>query len=293
MQNKKETAKRLVIFLLLAFGLSWIPWIILNRTFGYDEWFSSGHMGHCYILCLLGYYGPALANILTRVITKEGFHDMLLHLRLKGHVKQYLTAWLLPAVIGLCIAVLANCTYAGWDWDAISAQYTAKQVISTVLMVFATAPLAAFNTFGEEYGWRAYMNQKLEPLFGTLGTVLIGGILWGLWHAPLTVHGHNFGKDYPGFPYMGILLMCVMCTGFGAVLCWLTKTSGTVYPAAIMHACINNGGLTLGTVLLVTHDKELTIGQMALEMIPIAAFGVVFTVLLLCRSRKTNIGAAD
>ena len=32
MSNKKLCAKRLVIFLLLAFGLAWIPWIIMNKA---------------------------------------------------------------------------------------------------------------------------------------------------------------------------------------------------------------------------------------------------------------------
>ena len=49
--------------------------------------------------------------------------------------------------------------------------------------MFAMAPLFAWNTFGEEFGWRAYMNQKMEPLLGTTGTVIVGGIIWGVWHA--------------------------------------------------------------------------------------------------------------
>lgn len=281
MSNKKENAKRLVIFLLLAFGLSWIPWITLTHIFGYDEWFTQGHMGHCYILALIAYYGPALANILTRIITKEGFHDMLLHLKIRGHVKHYLIAWLMPVVFGLCAAIVTNCFFVGWDWNAIKEMNTPKGAISTILMVLATAPLAAFNTFGEEYGWRGYMNQKMEPLFGTVGTVVIGGIIWGVWHAPLTVHGHNYGTDYPGFPYVGILLMCMMCTGFGGVLYWLTKRTGSIYPAAIMHATINNGGLGLASALLVTSQEEATLAQMTLTELPIVAFGVLFTILLL------------
>ncbi len=83
MTNKKLEAKRLVIFLLLAFGISWIPAIIFNNVFGFHEWFETNKMPA--LFWAIG-FGPALANIITRKITKEGWHDSMLHLNLKGNV---------------------------------------------------------------------------------------------------------------------------------------------------------------------------------------------------------------
>ena len=71
--------------------------------------------------------------------------------------------------------------------------------------------------------------------------LLCGGIIWGLWHAPLTCIGHNFGTDYPGFPYVGIVQMCIFCTLVGVLLTILTEKSGSVWPAAFMHAIGNAG----------------------------------------------------
>ncbi|MGN0578535.1 MAG: hypothetical protein ACI4J4_07940, partial [Ruminiclostridium sp.] len=87
MINKKLEAKRLVIFLLLAFGISWVPAIIMNCAVGYHEWFETFKMPFFALIVL---FGPALANVLTRVITREGWHDSLLHLKLKGNIKYYL-----------------------------------------------------------------------------------------------------------------------------------------------------------------------------------------------------------
>ena len=247
MSNKKLCAKRLIIFLLLAFGLAWIPWIIMNKVIGYEEWFTTNHYALFVIPTL---YAPALANLLTRRITKEGFSDMKLHLRLKGHWKYYLSAWLTVPVISVLGAVVFNCVYGHWNLAEVAERLTFEEGLAAVLSILGIGPLVAFNTIGEEFGWRAYMNQKMEPLLGTIGTVIVGGILWGVWHAPLTVEGHNFGTDYPGYPYVGILLMSLNCILIGAILMWLTKRTDSVYPAAIFHAMNNSGGGALGTLLL-------------------------------------------
>ena len=99
---------------------------------------------------------------------------------------------------------------------------------------------AAFILIGEELGWRAFLYDKLEKLAGLHGSIIIGGIIWGLWHAPLTCIGHNFGTDYPGFPYVGIFKMCIFCTLLGIMLTYVTEMSGSVWPAAFMHAIFNS-----------------------------------------------------
>lgn len=50
-----------------------------------------------------------------------------------------------------------------------------------------------------------------------------------------------FGTDYPGFPYVGIARMCLLCTLLGMMLTFITVKSGSVWPAAIMHAVLNAG----------------------------------------------------
>lgn len=84
------------------------------------------------------------------------------------------------------------------------------------------------------------MMPKLIKLIGLPKAIIVGGVIWGLWHAPLTCVGHNFGTDYPGFPYVGIMLMCIDCTLTGVMLTYITIKAESVWPAAIMHA-VNNG----------------------------------------------------
>ena len=240
MTNKKTDAKRLLLFLLLAFGIAWIPAIILNETVGYEEWFS----GPFALTALPLIFAPALANIITRKLTGEGWENSLFHFNFKGHLKYYAAAVLIPLLNGIMNNITMTLIYGKWDFSEMTSRQSIPEFIGSILLITALAPLYAWNTFGEEFGWRAYMNQKMEPLIGTAGTVVAGGIIWGVWHAPLTVAGHNFGTDYPGYPWLGIVTMSLWCTTLGAFLMWVTKRSGSVFPAAILHAC-SNGGLPL------------------------------------------------
>ncbi|MBR6760483.1 MAG: CPBP family intramembrane metalloprotease [Oscillospiraceae bacterium] len=290
MINKKLEAKRLVIFLLLAFALSWIPAILFNQLFGYHEWFETNKMP---VLFWFVGYGPALANVITRKLTNEGWHDSMLHLRLKGNLKYYLIAILLVSVMSIPQGILATLVYGNGDFSDLGQSFTWQESISTLILILSTSPLIAFNTFGEEFGWRGYMNQKMEPLIGTTGTVVVGGIIWGLWHAELTVEGHNFGTDYAGYPYLGILAMCVMCTFWGMVLMWLTKKTGSIYPAAIFHAMVNNGGSITAQLFLNGISEEFvpTIPQQLILSIPTFLICFVFLILMLRDHKQQNAAA--
>ncbi|MDE6725739.1 MAG: hypothetical protein K2J79_09055, partial [Ruminiclostridium sp.] len=98
MTNKRLEAKRLLIFLTLAFAFSWIPAIIFNNIFGFYEWFLSNKFP---VTAWCVGYGPALANVLTRKLTGEGWNDSMLHLRLKGNLKYYIFSVLFVSVMSI------------------------------------------------------------------------------------------------------------------------------------------------------------------------------------------------
>lgn len=122
-----------------------------------------------------------------------------------------------------------------------------------VVIQLAVLPLAAFinliPALGEELGWRGWLLPRLMPL-GTLPALLISGVIWGLWHAPLVLLGYN----YPGAPgWLGLTAMVGMCVLVGAVFGWLRLRSGSVWPAALAHAAFNAAG---GTYLLFAKAGE-------------------------------------
>ena len=289
MTSKGKTAGRLLLFLVLAFGIAWIPALIMNKKIGYSEWFETNRY-FLFVLPLL--YAPAIANVLTRLITKEGFGETYLRLRLRGNVRYYILAAVIPLAAGLITGLSATLMFGKFDLTEIRSNASWKMVVGFFLSIVTAGPVAAFQTIGEEFGWRAYMDQKMEPLIGTVGTCIIGGIIWGLWHAPLTVEGHNFGKDYPGYPYAGFAMMALFCTLHGIMLMWLVKKTGSVIPAAIFHAVNNNGGFGASS-LLISGIKDMegfsgSMGKQALTLIPYAVFCLGIMISMVADKRRTK-----
>lgn len=107
---------------------------------------------------------------------------------------------------------------------------------------------------GEEIGWRGWLVSRLAPL-GKTATVLVSGVAWGLWHAPLILLGYN----YPGVPgWLGLLAMTGMTISFGAIFAWLRLASGSVWPAALAHGALNAAaGLFL--VFSATTDLDMLV----------------------------------
>lgn len=247
MKTKKMTILRLTLFVILSFLPVWIMVILLNRHYGGYFWLNAP-AGVITLSSLFGMFFPTIANLLTRMLTGEGMRDSLFSFRLKGNLKYYLAAVLVKVAEAVAGAILIILVYMReFSFDRLFADTDWNTVLPMLLLMVGSNIYIFFHAFGEEFGWRGYMMPKLEELMPMPVAVIVGGILWGLWHAPLTIAGHNFGIDYPGYPWKGILFMCVDCVLINAFLTFLTVRTKSVFPAAICHSVHN--GLEASVVL--------------------------------------------
>ena len=264
--------KRLLIYLGLAFGMAWLVFFVFILT-GHT-W--SGSTPEMMSLVSLGMLAPAAAHIITRKITGEGFRlsgkdSMMLGIDLKGKKWLFfLVAVILPVIYATLgdVIIWLSCPEAFGKTDVrpfVAITYPLLAVVSGVVLSFAA--------LGEELGWRGYMMPKLIGLVGKPKALLIGGIIWGLWHAPLTCVGHNFGMDYPGFPYVGIILMCLMCTALGTILTCVTIKTDSIWPAAFMHAV--NNSMPSAMVVFMNQDVKIPIWIYALSIIPLILLAIL------------------
>lgn len=290
MQNKKNadarlTWLRILLFTALAYGLLWIfGYCIVD----YETMMTDPHYQ------LLGnslMFAPAAAMALTRLLTREREKNPYLHLRLRGNMRYYWLAAFLPVVYGLAGAFGVGLIRYEGDIHAVldaAREIDAIQVGCGLMQMTAVNVFLFFIGLGEEAGWRAYLYPKLKERIGTGGSIVLGGIIWGAWHAPLTIQGHNFGTDYPGFPYLGILLMCLSCIFIGAFYMWLTERSGSVIPAAVSHSC-NNGVAGSIQLLFVKEPENISGMQTILPLFCcVAVIGAVFLVLMLRRPVRSS-----
>jgi membrane protease YdiL (CAAX protease family) len=267
--------KRIWIFIAFAFGISWATGVVIYLTGGLQNSPSLSIGGTSLTLAGLllptAYmFGPSLANVLTRLVTKEGKAELLLEPKFDNkRWVQWLLAWFLPGVLtvlGLMLFFLLFPQHYDPTLGALSRQLEASGaanisnpwlvVVAQSLQALFLAPLLnAVSTFGEEFGWRAYLLPKLMPL-GPPKAVLLTGLVWGVWHWPLILMGFNYGLDYVGAPFLGPLAMVWFTVVIGVLLGWLTIRSGSVWPAVIAHAGLN-GIAALGTLLIKGHPSSL------------------------------------
>ena len=277
--------KRLLIYLGLAFGMAWLVFFVFILT-GHT-WSSS--TPELMSLISLGMLAPTAAHIITRKITGEGFRlsgkdSMMLGIDLKGKKWLFfLVAVILPVIYATLgdVIIWLSCPEAFGITDVrpfVAITYPLLAVVSGVVLSFAA--------LGEELGWRGYMMPKLIELIGMPKAIITGGIIWGLWHAPLTCVGHNYGMDYPGFPYVGIILMCLMCMALGTVLTYVTIKTGSIWPAAFMHA-INNSSPSV-MVVFMNHDVKIPIWIHALSNIPLILLAILCFSLMMKKKEQTR-----
>ena len=142
--------------------------------------------------------------------------------------------------------------------DSVSSQLQALPapmlLLSTVLSgVLAGCTINALFAFGEEYGWRNYMGSARRGE-SFLKAALVIGLVWGIWHAPLVLAGHN----YPQHPVAGVAMMCVFCILAGIVELYFTLMTGSVFIAVVIHGNIN--AMAAMVVMFVIGGNDLTVG---------------------------------
>ncbi|MDR1181011.1 MAG: CPBP family intramembrane metalloprotease [Bacteroidales bacterium] len=121
-----------------------------------------------------------------------------------------------------------------------------------VLGIIAGYTINALFAFGEELGWRGYLLKALrEKKF--LFVSLITGFVWGLWHFPLILIGHN----YPQHPIIGVGMMTVWCILLSPVMTYIVIKSKSVITAAIFHGTVN---AVAGISLCLAGGNDLTNG---------------------------------
>ena len=253
---QKVETKRILIYVVSTFLLTWIYCIAVIYPMMNGETLSGVPAVMTQFLVAAAMFVPAIGVLVTRLVTKEGLKNAWVRPNLKGNIKTYLLAYFGPAVLTILGAVLyfvifqgtfdPECGYMGLTLEAAGTPAETIPVpLSTLMLIQAVqaiflGPILNFVTcFGEEWGWRGYLVPKLSEKFSTIPMLLISGLIWGLWHAPLTIVGHNYGVGYAGFPFTGILAMCLFCIVMGVFLSYVTLKTKSCIPAVLGHGAIN------------------------------------------------------
>lgn len=134
------------------------------------------------------------------------------------------------------------------------------------------ALLGLVIAFGEEQGWRGFLQGHLLGLGRRRGVLLVG-LIWGVWHYPVIWMGHN----YPGRPVAGTLMMTLFTVLFAYVLGYVVLKTGSVLLAAFMHAVFNQSAAFFMSLAYKPVDPILSFG---IGLYGMATLGVIVLVIL-------------
>lgn len=256
-EKKKLETKRILIYLGITFLITYGYCFGVVYPMANTDNVREGMEAYTTLLITAVMFFPAIGALLTRLVTKEGFKNAWLRPHFKGNIKTYLLAYFGPGILSVLGAVIYFLIYPshfdaelGFMQATIAASGADPEAypmpLSTLLVIQALSacimgPILNFITcFGEEWGWRGYLLPKMAEKLPAVPMLLINGVIWGLWHAPLTAIGHNYGVGYPGFPFTGIAAMCGFCIVLGIFLSYVAMKTKSCIPAVLGHGAINS-----------------------------------------------------
>ena len=288
----------MLVFLFFAFAPLWIA------AFAY---YGSGHVyedSGTQLLCSAAMLCPTVSVFITGAICKEkidftGENSLKLGIYLKDKkwiwmlvviflpwVYKELGGWLFLAFNPECFDAVSFSQELGMDASLIA-----------VMPLYSVVNAVVFSIggLGEEIGWRGFMMPRLEKKMGIGPAILVGGIIWGVWHYPINYYGHNFGTGYWGEPWLGFLIFTIFTIAMNALLTLAVKKTNSVWSAAFMHA-VNNGALAISAMFINTSEltgfwTESTV-QFVIMMGPSLVFGIIAYIWLIKLEKKEKAAKA-
>jgi membrane protease YdiL (CAAX protease family) len=212
---------------------------------------------------------PAACAIILQIINKEKpFSNLYVSFKFN---RWFIVAGLVPvfyAFMTLGVNILFPNVSFSANYEGMLSSFPAEQaavavqqlslfppvvflLIQVVGALFAGYTLNALFGFGEELGWRGYLLQALHDK-KLIPVSLIIGMVWGLWHFPLILIGHN----YPQHPVIGVGMMVIFCILLTPTMIYIVIKSKSVITAAIFHGTFN--AIAGITILYIVGGNDIT-----------------------------------
>ena len=266
--TKKMTIKRILIYILISFLLPWIALLVSSLCGNTYESDVTQIILSFAMLC------PTIAVLATIKLTKEdilvtGEKSLNLGISLNGKKKWWFLLGIFTPVIYVELGYLLYYVFFPKAYDlalldeVVTVFGVKREMLWVVTFYFMLSAIwLSFCALGEEIGWRAYLYPKLEEVMGEGKAILVGGVIWAVWHFPMLYIGHNFGKGYWGEPWTGFAAFTIYCVAIGSVLYFFTKKTKSVWAAGFMHSIHNT---IAGASLLKMMQTEEGVPKWALE----------------------------
>ena len=233
----RPQVQQILAFLLLVFAFSSLPYFLVIHT---------GHIGagNGMVVALL-MWCPALAAFASCAIFKIDLATLGWNWRPSRYpawgygipllyalpVYGFAWIWIRGSFAFQAFAAERGSAFGFPGWPRATTLLLAIPCYATLGVISATA-----RALGEEIGWRGFLLPRLVAQAGFTWGCLTSGVIWAVWHYPgLLLADYNAGTR-PGFALACFTLMVIADS---YILGWLRLKSGSLWPAAILHASHN------------------------------------------------------
>ncbi|HEY7288123.1 MAG TPA: CPBP family intramembrane glutamic endopeptidase [Vicinamibacterales bacterium] len=241
-----------IYFAIVVIGSAFLEWRILR---------TGEQIGANAQLVFALMWTPAIASVVARLALREGFRDVSFRWGGRAGTDACLLAWIFPLVVGFVAYGIA--------WTTGLAQFQSTRIaerlptlpvpigflVSVVFSATIAALVGCLSAAGEEIGWRGYMLTRLIDS-GVPKPVLVSGIIWGAWHTPLILSGQYASGSHP---YVSAALFMVNIVAFAYLAAYVRLSSGSVWPAVLLHAAWN--AIIQGPFDRNTVDTPMAVGE--------------------------------
>jgi membrane protease YdiL (CAAX protease family) len=275
-----ENKKKALLFIGLTFFFSWLIAILFYVSGGR----LNMHVATA-VLVLYMFVPMTMAIIVRKFVYKEPVKDLGISWILN---RWFLVAWLLPACVAFA-TLGVSLLFPGIRYspemvglferfssiltqeqiELLKKQFEASPIhpiwIALLQGLVAGITINAVAGFGEELGWRGFLQKELYYL-GFWKSSAVIGIIWGIWHAPIIIQGYN----YPQHPLAGVFMMTVFTLLLSPIFSYVSLKARSVIAAAVIHGSLN---ATAGiAIMVITGGNDLIIGITGLAGFIVLAF---------------------
>lgn len=282
--SASDTKRGIVIFLVLAFGLSSIFYLLIIHKPGQQ-------LVNTLMWC------PATAAFLTCALLKRNFGD----LGLNWPNPRYLAiAYFTPLAVLLVIYVVIWVTgLSGFPNPAVvegiaqtfgfeNAPVWLTLALYTLVNATSGFVTGAALALGEEIGWRGFLAPQLNKLTTFTKAALVSGVIWAVWHYAIVP------TAYAGVPtplWYQLLFFTIGSAAFSVALLWIRLKSGSVWPCVFMHASYNLFAQSIFNALSTdTSVAPHIVGDLG---VAVATFGIVMALIFWRRRAEVEAQPAE
>lgn len=274
-KSRRRTITEIILFVIGTYGFNFI---LLNIARYFS--ISSSVMNFLFTRgVLLQMWIPGVTSLVFRLIFKRGFRDIGWK---TGQVKFWLLSILIPFTVpvisylvaflffGASISLVNMATVIYQDpfklvtltWPSGFPHSIGLDLFVRSLVVITIGLVFSFVlAFGEELGWRGYLQQRLVET-GFRFPHALCGLIWAGWHLPFLWHYFNPSST------IGLLgfIFTLNITCLGIISGHLREDSGSIWIPTMLHAAHNTISFELFAAVIVCRNCELIVGENGILM---------------------------